>query len=285
MTKSALNNILSYDLFSIYGINIEIKDIITLLIFLLALKILSRTLSRIIFKYSKRDQGSTFAVYKLISYLLWVIGLSFYLNVIGVNVTFLLASSAALLVGIGIGLQQTFNDLISGIILLFEGSIKIGDIVVVDGEFKKITNIGLRTSRADSFDNSTIIIPNSKIVTEKVINYNDGDNPVRFNVKIDVAYGSNTSLVKKLLVDIANTEELVLKSPESFVMFDNIGESAYNFRLCFFTQFPWDGFSVQSNIRYKIIEAFNINNISIPFPQRDINIKKSDVNNYLSDDN
>lgn len=285
MTKSALNNILSYDLFSIYDINIEIKDIVTLLIFIITLKIISKILNKIIFKYSKRDQGSSFAVYKLISYLLWVIGLSFYLNVIGVNVTFLLASSAALLVGIGIGLQQTFNDLISGVILLFEGSIKIGDIVVVDGEFKKITNIGLRTSRADSFDNSTIIIPNSKIVTENVINYNDGNIPVRFQVKIDVAYGSNTSLVKKLLLDIANTEELVLRSPESFVMFDNIGESAYNFRLCFFIQFPWDGFSVQSNIRYKIIDEFNKNNISIPFPQRDINIKKSDFTNYLSDDN
>lgn len=285
MTKSALNNLLSFDLFSIYGITLEIKDVVTLLIFLVALKVLSKLLKRIFFKYSKRDRGSTFAVYKLVSYLLWVIGLSFYLNVIGVNVTFLLASSAALLVGIGIGLQQTFNDLISGIILLFEGSIKIGDIVVVDGDFKKITNIGLRTSRADSFDNSTVIIPNSKIVTEKVINYNDGNHPVRFNVKIDVAYGSDTSLVKKLLVDISNTEELVLSTPESFVMFDNIGESAYNFRLCFFTQFPWDGFGVQSNIRYKIIEEFKKNNISIPFPQRDINLKKTDSINYLSDDN
>ena len=285
MTKTALNNLLSYDLFSINNITIEIKDIVILLIFLVILKILSKVLNRIIFKYSKRDQGSTFAVYKLINYLLWVIGISLYINFIGFDVTLLVAGSAALLVGIGIGLQQTFNDLISGIILLFEGSIKIGDIVVIDGEFKKITNIGLRTSRADSFDNSTIIIPNSKIVTEKVVNYNDGDQPVRFNVKIDVAYGSDTNLVKKLLVDIANTEELVLEDPESFVMFDNIGESAYNFRLCFFTQFPWDGFGVQSNIRYKIIEEFKNNNISIPFPQRDINLKKSDINNFLSNDN
>ncbi len=284
MTKTALNNFLSYDLFSISDVNIEIKDIAVLFIFLLVLKIVSRILNRIVFKYSKRDKGSTIAVYKLISYLMWVIGISFYLNVIGFDVTFLLASSAALLVGIGIGLQQTFNDLISGIILLFEGSIKIGDIVVVDGEFKKIQNIGLRTSSAVSFDNSVVIIPNSKIVTEKVINYDNGVHPVRFNVKIDVAYGSDTQLVKKLLVDIAKTEELVLDEPEPFVMFDNIGESAYNFRLCIFIQAPLDGFWVQSNIRYKIIEEFNRHNISIPFPQRDININKKSISEFLSDD-
>lgn len=282
MTKTALNNFLSYDLFSIYNVNIEVKDIAILFIFIIVLKILSKILNRIIFKYSKRDQGSTIAVYKLISYFMWVIGFSFYLNVIGFDVTFLLASSAALLVGIGIGLQQTFNDLISGIILLFEGSIKIGDIVVVDGEFKKIQNIGLRTSSAVSFDNSIVIIPNSKIVTEKVINYDNGIHPVRFNVKIDVAYGTDTQLVKKLLIEIAKTEELVLDDPEPFVMFDNIGESAYNFRLCIFIQAPLDGFTVQSNIRYKIIDEFKKNNISIPFPQRDININKNSINELLS---
>ena len=285
MTKTALNNFLSYDLFTIYDVSIEIKDFVTLFLFLIVLKILSKLLNRIVFKYSKRDQGSTIAVYKLISYLLWVIGFSFYLNVIGFDVTFLLASSAALLVGIGIGLQQTFNDLISGIILLFEGSIKIGDIVVVDGEFKKIQNIGLRTSSAVSFDSSIVIIPNSKIVTEKVINYDNGVHPVRFNVKIDVAYGSDTQLVKKLLVDIARTEELVLADPEPFVMFDNIGESAYNFRLCIFIQAPLDGFWVQSNIRYKIIEEFDKHNISIPFPQRDININKQSIKEFLSNNN
>ncbi|MFA7325540.1 MAG: mechanosensitive ion channel domain-containing protein [Candidatus Kapaibacterium sp.] len=285
MTKTALNKLLSYDLFSISNVNIEVKDVAVLFIFLIVLKVLSKLLNRIVFKYSKRDRGSTIAVYKLISYFMWIIGFSFYLNVIGFDVTFLLASSAALLVGIGIGLQQTFNDLISGIILLFEGSIKIGDIVVVDGEFKKIQNIGLRTSSAVSFDNSVVIIPNSKIVTEKVINYDNGIHPVRFNIKIDVAYGSDTNKVKELLIEIARTEELVLETPEPFVMFDNIGESAYNFRLCIFIQFPLDGFSVQSNIRYKIIEEFNKNNISIPFPQRDININKQSLKEFLSDDN
>ena len=164
--------------------------------------------------------------------------------------------------------------------MLFEGSIKIGDIVVVDGEFKKIQNIGLRTSTAVSFDNSIVIIPNSKIVTEKVINYDSGVHPVRFNVKIDIAYGSDTLKVKELLINIAKTEELVLVSPEPFVMFDNIGESAYNFRLCIFIQYPLDGFLVQSNIRFKIIEEFKKHNISIPFPQ----INKQCIKEFLSKD-
>lgn len=284
MKNSALNKFLNFELFSISDFGFQIKYIVTFLLFFLIIKIIAKIISRVIFKYSKRDKGSTFAVYKLINYLLWVIGFSFYLNFIGIDVTLLIAGSAALLVGIGIGLQQTFNDLISGIILLFEGSIKVGDIVIVDGEFKKIRNIGLRTSRAESADRSIIIIPNSKIVTEKVINYDNGEHPVRFQVKIDVAYESDTTLVKELLLQIANSEELVLSAPEPFVMFDNIAESSYSFRVCFFINFPWDGFGVQSNIRYKVVDEFRKHNINMPFPQRDINIKTSELKNLLSND-
>ncbi|MCB0702103.1 MAG: mechanosensitive ion channel [Candidatus Kapaibacterium sp.] len=285
MTKSAVNKFLNINLFSIYNVDIEIKDIAVLIIFIIAINIVIRIAYRIIFKYSKRDKGSTYSVFKLISYFIWVIGISLYLNAIGIDITFLIASSAALLVGIGIGLQQTFNDLISGIILLFEGSVKVGDIVVINGEFKKIKSIGLRTSRAESFDNSTIIIPNSKIVTENVINYDNGAHPVRFSLLINVGYDSDTQQVKDRLIDLAKTEELVLEEPEPFVLFDNIDENSFRFKLCFFTQFPSDGFSIQSNLRYKVIEEFRKLNITMPYPQRDININPKSLNELLSNDN
>jgi len=280
-----MENILNLNLFTLANVTVQVYDIIILIIFIIALKLLSKLLKKIIFKYSKRDKGSSYAVFNLAKYFLWVIGISIYLDVIGFDVTLLIAGSAALLVGIGIGLQQTFNDFISGIILLFEGSIQVGDIVILENDYKRIVKIGLRTSKAISFDNSMIIVPNSKIVTERVINYNDGINyPVRFQVAFNIAFNSDLSKVKSLLLSIGNSHDQVLSKPEPFVMFDEISDSAYKFRLCFFVSNPWDGFGVMSDLRYEIVQRFSENNIEIPYPKSDININRS-KNNSESLDN
>lgn len=270
-----MNDFLDISLFTISKVSIQISDIIALIIFIVFLKVISKIFKTLIFKYSKRDKGSSFAVYNLFKYLLWVVGFSIYLDFIGFDVTLLLAGSAALLVGIGIGLQQTFNDFISGIILLFEGSIKVGDIVILENDYKRIVKIGLRTSKAISFDNSHIIVPNSKIVTERVINYHDGINhPVRFQVVFNIAFNSDLELVKKVLLNIADNHSLILKKPEPFVMFDEIADSSYKYRLCFYVKDPWEGFGVQSELRHQIVQTFNENGIDIPYPKSDINIKR-----------
>jgi small-conductance mechanosensitive channel len=270
-----MENILNFSLFTISNVTLYISDIITLILFIIVLKLISKLLKKLVFKYSKRDKGSSYAVFNLVKYLLWVIGISIYLDVIGFDVTLLIAGSAALLVGIGIGLQQTFNDFISGIILLFEGSIQVGDIVILEDDYKRIVKIGLRTSKAISFDNSMIIVPNSKIVTERVINYNDGINyPVRFQVEFNIAFNSDLNKVKSILLSIAKTHDLVLTKPEPFVMFDEIANSSYKFRICFFVSNPWDGFGVMSDLRYEIVHEFNKNNIEIPYPKSDINLNK-----------
>lgn len=281
-----MENILNLNLFTIANVTVQVYDLIILIIFIIALKLLSKLLKKIIFKYSKRDKGSSYAVFNLAKYLLWVIGISIYLDVIGFDVTLLIAGSAALLVGIGIGLQQTFNDFISGIILLFEGSIQVGDIVILENDYKRIVKIGLRTSKAISFDNSMIIVPNSKIVTERVINYNDGINyPVRFQVAFNVAFNSDLSKVKSLLLSIGQSHEQVLSKPEPFVMFDEIANSSYKFRLCFFVSNPWDGFGVMSDLRYKIVQSFSEYGIEIPYPKSDVNLNRVDRDTKSLDEN
>lgn len=280
-----MNNFLELNLFTISKVTIQISDIIALILFIVGIKIVSKLLKTLIFKYSKRDKGSSFAVYNLAKYFIWVIGISIYINFIGFDVTLLIAGSAALLVGIGIGLQQTFNDFISGIILLFEGSIQVGDIVILENDYKRIVKIGLRTSKALSYDNSLIIVPNSKIVTERVINYNDGINyPIRFQVVFNVAFNSDLEKVKSVLYSIAQNHDMVLTKPEPFVMFDEISDSSYKFRLCFFVSNPWDGFGVQSDLRYNIVQKFNENNIEIPYPKSDINLKKAKSDTQSFDD-
>ena len=116
-------------------------------------------------------KGNLFALLQIFTYVLWIISFTVILETIGVKMNVLLAGSAALLVGVGLGLQQTFNDIISGIILLFEGTTKVGDILEVDGDIIKIENIGLRTSKAINRDQIVAIIPNSQITTSKVVNW------------------------------------------------------------------------------------------------------------------
>ena len=130
---------------------------------------------------------------------MWVIAFAFMLETIGIKVTVLIAGSAALLVGVGLGLQQTFNDVISGIILLSERSIKIDDILEIDGDIVKIQDIGLRTSKALNTDDISFIIPNSLITTNKVINWSHQSKRTRFRIDVGVSYNSDIDLVIKII--------------------------------------------------------------------------------------
>ena len=269
-----MKDFLSYTIFTYNNFEIEVLDVIYLIFAFIIVRITTLLTKRIIFKYSKnKDKGSIYASYKILSYLIWIFGFVIYLNIIGVDITLLIAGSAALLVGVGIGLQQTFNDLISGFILLFEGSIKIGDIVIVDGEMKKIRSIGLRTSKVVGYDDVFIIIPNSKIVTEKVINYSHSELQTRFAIDLGVAYGSDTEKVKKILLECANNHPLVDGDPTPFVIFKDFGNSSLDFRLGFWTTHIWECWGIMSDIRFEIDRRFRENGVTIPFPQRDLHIK------------
>ena len=132
-------------------------------------------------------------------YVIWIFTILIILDTIGIKLNVLLAGSAALLVGVGLGLQNTFNDFISGIILLFEGSIKVGDILEIDNDVVKIQIIGLRTSEAMNRDDIVIILPNSLITTNKVINWSHQSKKTRFRINVGVAYGSDVDLVLEIL--------------------------------------------------------------------------------------
>ena len=157
------------------------------------------------------------------------------LEAIGIKLTLLLAGSAALLVGVGLGLQQTFNDVISGIILLSERSIKIDDVLEIDGDVVKIESIGLRTSKALNRDDISIIIPNSLITTSKVINWSHQSEKTRFRIEIGVAYGSDVDQVIRVLEESAfeHSEVTNRKLVEARLM--NFGNSSLDFQLLFFS--------------------------------------------------
>lgn len=181
-------------------------------------------------------------------------------------------------VGLGLGLKEFFTDLVSGFILLNDGSIKVGDIIELDGSIARVEKISIRTSHVKTTDGKTIIVPNSKFTEENLTNWSISAKVTRFHIDVGVAYGSDTELVKELLYNVALEHASVDKNQNIIVMFDDFGDSALKFQLYFWAQRTWDIKVVMSDLRFEIDKSFRLHNISIPFPQRDLHIKSNATN-------
>lgn len=219
------------------------------------------------------DRSNLYSLYQITKYLIWIISVFFILDILGIKINMLLAGSAALLVGIGLGLQNTFNNFISGIIILFEGSIKVGDILELDGDVVKMQRIGLRTSSAINRDDIVVIIPNSIITTNKVINWSHQVEKTRFRIKVGVAYGSDVDLVMNILKESAFEHPDVTDKTAISPRLVDFGSSSLDFEVLFFSNNIFRIESVKSEIRKIINRKFIENNITIPFTQLDIHIK------------
>lgn len=224
-------------------------------------------------KLSFGDEGRSHSVFLIIKYFVWVIAIAISLQSIGINVSILIAGSAALFVGIGFGLQALFNDLVSGILLLIEGTVKVGDIIEVDGTVGKVTEINLRTSNIITRSDTVIIVPNHNFVSEKVINWSHNDLKTRFEVSVGVAYGSDVQLVKESLLMVADECPDVAKKPKPKVWFTDFGNSSLDFKLLFWSEQVFAIQNTESDLRFAIDAIFRNNDITIPFPQRDLHIK------------
>lgn len=246
-----------------------------LLIFFIA-KLIIWVVTEIVFRniYNSKniDVGSQFAINQLIRYVIYIFAFVAGLEALGLDMTLLLGGAAALLVGVGLGLQSTFNDFISGIVLLFERSVSVGDILEFDNTVGTVNKIGLRSSIVETRGNISIIVPNHILVNEKVLNWTHFSDKVRFTIDIGVAYGSDTALVKKLLTESVEKNPYVLDYPSPSVRFENFGESSLDFKLYFFSRNYIVIEDIKSDIRLEIDRLFREHNINIPFPQRDVNL-------------
>ena len=212
-------------------------------------------------------------VFKVFSYIIWVIAVLVILNLANIRLTLFLGAGAALLVGIGFGLQQIFADLISGLFLLFEDNLREDDVVELNNEtIGRVTSIGARTSKVKTRDNVILIIPNSHFISQEVINWSHIENRTRFKVNVGVAYGSDVQLVEKVLLECANNHGDISITPKPFVRFEDFGNSSLDFSLYFWTSKSFEVENIKSDIRFAIDAIFRENNIQIPFPQRDVHI-------------
>ena len=275
-----ITDFFNFEIFSFNDNSLSIFDLTNVIVIVIITKLVLWLISKALFnkkKLHKLDEGSAFALFQIIKYLIWIIAITLMLEALGIKLTFLLAGSAALLVGIGLGLQQTFNDMLSGIILLFEHSVKVGDILEIDGDRVIIQEIGLRTSKGMNVRQIVVIIPNSLITTNKVINWSHQTQKTLFSINIGVSYGSDVDLVIKTLEESA-VEHLEFSECEfKEVRFVNFGNSSMDFQLFFYSKNIIGIEKVKSDIRKIIYNKFNEQKITIPFPQMDLHIKSKDI--------
>ncbi len=271
-----IRNILNFTLLDLGNSKIKVYTIIIIITIFFLTKLTLRIINKALGQkrlFSRLDEGTAYAVFQIIKYIIWLLAIGFFLDTVGIKLTLLIAGSAALLVGVGLGLQQTFNDIVSGIILLSERSIKLGDILEIDGDIVRVQVIGLRTSKGLNRDEITVIIPNSLITTNKVINWSHQSKKTRFRINIGVSYGSDIELVIKTL------EASVFEHPDIFhknlieARLTDFGSSSIDFQVLFFSENIFEIERVKSDIRRIIHARFEENGIKIPFPQMDLHLK------------
>ncbi|PVX52269.1 mechanosensitive ion channel-like protein [Balneicella halophila] len=271
-----MDDILNFVIISVGKVHVTVSHIVTVAITLLITKLIVWLFSKAFKKYSERkriDLGRQHSIFQIIKYLIYFLAVIFIINSLHLGSSGLLISSGALLVGVGIGLQQTFNDIFSGILLLLEGSVKVNDKLIVDDIVCQVDKIGVRTTQVTTIDNISIIIPNSNLVTNKVINWSHSRKAARFHVDVGVSYGSDIDQVEKILLDSLSGQNGVERIPRPSVQLMNYGDSSVDFRLFFYSRSFFDVRIIKSDIRKKIFKSFKKEGIEIPFPQRDLWVK------------
>lgn len=218
------------------------------------------------------EAGVQNSVATIMVYLLWIFGILIALTALGLSSTSLTVAFGALGVGLGFGLQNIFNNFVSGLILLFERPVQVGDVVEVNGTWGVITKINVRATQVQTYDNASLIIPNSEFISKQVTNWSFKDLRLRRIITVGVAYGSDVELVRKTLLEVADNHPRVFKKPEPDVLFDDFGDSALIFRLRVWTTIDFFAYG-PSDIRFEIDRLFRERDITIAFPQRDIHIR------------
>ncbi len=225
-------------------------------------------------EHSKIELGVRIAVGTIIRYGVLVLGFIIIMQTEGIDLSALTILAGALGVGIGFGLQNITNNFVSGIIILFERPIKVGDRIEVGDVYGDVVNISMRSTTVITNDNIAIIVPNSDFISTRVINWSYNDRNVRFNVPVGVSYNEDPEKVRQLLLEIAAQNKSILKHPEPEVLFDEMADSSLNFNLRIWTDEYINRPAVlKSQLYFEIFKRFKIEGIEIPFPQRDLHIK------------
>lgn len=262
------------------GLGLSVLVLFRLLVLLALVFWISSALKRFVFTRFLSDSGLNrslqYTIAQIIGYMTLLIGAALALQNAGIDLSALALLAGAIGVGIGFGLQNVTSNFISGIILLIERPVEIGDRVVVGNVAGLVTQIRARSTTVLTNDNIAMIIPNSKFVEDIVTNWTHADPKVRFRIPVGVAYGSDVELVKTLLLDVAREHPHALSDPAPNVFFDGFGESSLNFELAVWTkEMSYRPRRFRSELNFAIERALREAGVEIPFPQREVRIRET----------
>ena len=265
-----------------------VQGLILLAVALLFARWVSTLLERRIAKRAQIDPGIGYTIGRLTKYALTVVGILIFLQVaFKIDLTSIAVMFTALSVGIGFGLQYIAADIASGFILLFERPIRVGDRITIGEDEGDVKSINLRTTTVITNDRIAIIVPNSKLVSQRVVNWSYGDPRARIPIPINVAVNSDIKLVTETLLHAAEGVDLVLTEPPPKVQLLGFGGYSLEFRLLVWTRHPSRHPQIRSDINYRIEKIFRERGIEIPFPTQEFLLKSQDLgklkNDLLSD--
>jgi small-conductance mechanosensitive channel len=270
-----------YPLFKLGDTHFTVGSIFYFIISLFLLFYLSRKLRdllvyRVLTRYNY-DIGVRQSVAAIIRYIILGIGLIIIFQNSGLNMSSLGLVLGALGVGIGLGLQNITNNFVSGIIIMFERPVKIGDKIEVGEVTGNVVHIGARATTVLTNDNISVIVPNSEFVSAKVINWSHSERKVRFNFDVFTSYREDPDKIKQILLEVANENQGVLKEPKPDVLFVEYGESSLKFYLRIWTTIYVDRPVVlKSQLYYAIFRKFKQHGVAVPYPQRELHIRKDE---------
>lgn len=269
-----IQEILKYEIFSIGKYSLSVYEVLGAVVAIFLGWFVSRMTKRFIYRSDKIDVARKFAFSRIIHYLVVIITFVFVMKALGVDMSPLLVGSGALLVGVGLGLQNLVLDFISGVIILIDRTIKVGDVIDVDGTIGQVLEIKMRTTTILTRDNKNIIFPNSSLTSDRLINFTHGDDMVRFEVTVGVHYDTNINVAEKLMIEAATEHSDVMKKREPKVFLENFGDSSLDLKLMYFSKNLFRAPLVKSKIRRSILDKFRANGINIPFPIRTLDFPK-----------
>lgn len=230
-------------------------------------------LTFIVFPRADTEPGARYATLTVMKYVAYVLMVLTGLNALGVDTSALTVFAGAAGVGLSFGLQDTVANFVSGLIMLVERPVRVGDLIEVGGTQGRVEGIGLRGTIIRTFDRTSVTIPNKQMIGERLINMSYGMEVARVMIEVGVSYDTDPEVVQGLLLGVAEADERVLDDPAPFVRFTAFGESSLDFRLFAYTAMLGDRWLIGHEMRIEVFKALQRAGIEIPFPQRDLHIK------------
>lgn len=265
-------DLLEYKIFSLGKYTLTVYEIAAAVILILLGYFAVFIVKKLVYRSDRLDLGKKFAFSQILKYIIFIITFFIVMRTLGVNISPLLVGSGAILVGIGLGLQNLFLDFISGIIILLDRTVRVGDVVDVDGTVGQVQEIQMRTTTVLTRDNKNIIFPNSMLTKDRLVNFSHNDSKAAFDIEVGIHYDSHIELASKLMIEAALEHTDILKDPAPTVRLEEFADSALIMKMFFYSENLFRSPRVKSDVRKSILTKFRENSINIPYPIRTLDL-------------